>query len=746
MKALILAAGYAKRHYADIRNLPKPLLLIADKPIIELIVAKICELEEIDKVLVLTNNFYCELFKQWKNNSKFSNMIQIISNGTTSEQEERGAIVDLDFVIKDQEITDDLLVIAGDNFFEFKLQNFLNDFKKKNDTIIAFHDLNDKRKLSKRFGALEIDRENRITGFEEKPETAKTSLASTLCYILAKKDLSKLQEFTENNPNANYAGSFIEYLVNTGNDVYGYEFTERWFDIGNYEMYRELNQTELKKTFDTDTKFSQSIEAIIFFADIIGSATISEYTPEEEYDIFICEFQDIALHVIKENLKKYGYDDEDKLFCEFTVRGDETVFILYTKNRDRDIKTAISTAIELKRACFLSNFNRKRKGKSFYNIGIGIHLGNVILKKHPSIEGTTRKFNAEGYAINLAKRIEGYSREGKFSKIMLSKKITDIATLPMILSNRIDVPLVGIYGSYPIYELQVYGQIEDVEITPHIEPKDIDYYVAALESSGYDMWLLLTVARYFYDEEDYVIAQKYYNDAIERYPNFLAGYTYLGRSLYRQNKFREAKQYLTKAYEMAPLSPRVNNFLAIALRRLGDYRSAFQHHENATKFEPNSPYEYNSFAYTIAEANPDNKFDDNDLEKATKYLARANELFAANVEKFQYLLKHTQGLIELRSNSYDEAINCFNKAKENLKKEPIVMPKKREEKQLELLYHLGLAHFEKGNTYWKDALKYLKQSLDFVKIEGEARIDYYWFNDAKSKIETILSNEKFKSQ
>jgi len=749
MKALILAAGYTKRHHVNTGDTSKSLLPIAGRPIIELIVEKIAEVEAIDEILIVTNNLYKDAIQQWSDNYKTANKIVIISDETDSYQQSIGAIGDLNFVVNTKKITDDLLIIAGDNFFEFDLGSLILYFREVKGSVIAFHDLKDNQKLLKRFGVIELDNDSKIIRFEEKPETPSTTFASTLCYVLSAADLLELRRFVSSNSTLN-TGNFIEYLVAKGlRPIYGYKFTERWFDVGIYEQYRELNQTELKKRFEDEPEFSQSIEAIILFADIIGSATISEYTPEEEYDLFISEFQEIALSAITNNLKKNGYSKEDRAFCEYSARGDEAVLILYTKNQERDIKTVISTAIELKRRCFLSKFNRKRKGKSFYNVAIGIHAGNVVLNRHPSVKGTSRKFNAEGYAINITKRIEGYSRQGKFSKIMLSKRATDLISIPIILSERIDVPLAGIYGSYPIYELQVYGEIDDVENTEHIDSRDINYYVSALESSGYDMWLLLTVARYFYDEEEYLIAQKYYTEAIERYSKFLAGYTYLGRSFYRQNKFIEARRYLTMACELDPLSSRANNFLAIALRRLGEYDLAFQHHEHAIKFGPSSPYEYNSFAYTIAEANRHKLHDKYNTAKAREYLERAKERFEKLFHKrkvkleYQYLLQHTKGLIDLVDAKYTDAIDCFNRALNSVSEETQMMPKKREEKRLEIYYHIGLAYFKMEHSNWKDARKNFELSLVSVEIDKRDGLPYYWFKEAR---ENILAVELGKSE
>jgi tetratricopeptide (TPR) repeat protein len=435
---------------------------------------------------------------------------------------------------------------------------------------------------------------------------------------------------------------------------------------------------------------------------------------------------------------KHSLDAEDRHFCEYSVRGDEAVLLLYTKRPERDVSMALDIAIQLKREVFLSRFNRSRQGRSFFDVGIGIHYGRVVLKQHPSAGWTGRTFNAEGYSINLTKRVEGYSRNGTFSKIMVSKRFAELVTTPMILSKRLDVALTGIYGAFPVYELQVYGNIDEPEYAPNVAREDIDYYVAALENSGYDIWLSLMVARHYYDEEDYPTAEKYYNAAIERYPAFAVGYRYLGRNFYRQNKFREARQALERACELEPLSSKAHNFLAVTLRRLKEYSLAFEHHEKATKFEPKSPYAYNSFAYTIAEAwHGHHERERYDLAKARRYLERAEVLFETNRMKYAYILEHTRGIIYLAERSYEKAIECFDRVIESINDRPEMMPRKREEKRLETVYHLGVAHYEKGHPFWKVSLDLLLKSLDSPEIRAGERLPYYWLSDAREKITEI---------
>lgn len=746
MKAVILAAGYARRLAPQVKSTPKPLLRIGGEPLLDIILTKLRQVTDVDKVYVVTNDRYLSQFNEWKSRSPFGEFVQIISDGKRSYLERPGALWDLNFVISTEKIIEDLLVIAGDNFFRFDLLEFVRMFNNGNKPLIAVHDLGDPSKLANRYGEIGVEDRNKmvskVNSFREKPSHPESSLASTLCYLFSPKELQLLAGYVaecgrkshfEQREGLDNAGSFLQHLLNSDNSIYAFKFDEPWFDIGTYEQFRTLNQIELKTKLESSAAFSESVEAVILFADIIGSATISEYTSEKDYDAFICEFQELAIKVLNGNInRRSAYDNADKEFIEYSVRGDEAVLILYTKDRDRDVRTAMSVAVDLKREIFLSRFNRSRKGRLFYDVGIGIHYGSVVLKQHPSVERTPRKFNAEGYAINMAKRIESQSRTGRFSKIMLSKRMADIRPPGVFVGGLADVPLKGMYGAPQVCELQLYGGIEDPQETPSIKPADIDYYVAAYESSSYDMWLGLMIARYYYDEEDYVEAQKYYKKSIEQDKNFAPGHLYLGRSLYRQGKFIEAEPSLLEAVNLEKTSSRANSWLAVNFRRRGNFMRALECHEAAVKVGPKTQFEYNAYAYTLAEACLiGNMCSLDSFESAELYLEKATRLCAERNDKFDYALEHTRGLILMCRDYPNEAAECFRGVIRAIGENKGMRPLKRQEKLLEALYHLGLA--EKRDHSFEAAQQHLTDSLKWTDVE----LDYYWKADAHRAIAAI---------
>ena len=245
MKALILAAGYGTRLYPLTLNKPKPLLEVAGKPIIEYIIEKIEKVKDIDELYIVTNNKFHTHFTNWSKNYNSKTPIKVINDMTLSDQDKLGAIGDMKFVIDKEKIDDDLLVLGGDNLFEFNLQDFINFFNEKQSNIVALYDVKDKE-IAKRMSIVELDSENKLVSFEEKPENPKSTLIAICCYLYKKQTLPRINEYLEKGNNPDAPGYFIQWL-HKNDQVYGWVFTESWFDIGSKEQLEEADRIHSKR-------------------------------------------------------------------------------------------------------------------------------------------------------------------------------------------------------------------------------------------------------------------------------------------------------------------------------------------------------------------------------------------------------------------------------------------------------------------------------------------------------------------
>ncbi|MBW2058519.1 MAG: nucleotidyltransferase family protein [Deltaproteobacteria bacterium] len=240
MKAILLGAGYGTRLYPLTLDKPKPLLPVGNKAIVEHILERIGRIPAIDGVLLVTNDKFASHFEAWKQGFQWTRPIEILNDGTTSNEDRLGAVGDIYFVLKQKGIDEEVLVVGGDNLFEFDLNRASGFFREKGGPVVGLYDMGDKEKVAGLYGVVSIDEDSRIVGFEEKPKNPKSSLVSTALYFLTPRDLQTLRVYIEEGNRPDNLGDFVRYLVER-QDVYGYVFRENWFDIGSFEQLERAN-------------------------------------------------------------------------------------------------------------------------------------------------------------------------------------------------------------------------------------------------------------------------------------------------------------------------------------------------------------------------------------------------------------------------------------------------------------------------------------------------------------------------
>ena len=238
MKAIILAAGYATRLYPLTINTPKALLPINQKPIINYIVEELNTVPEIDEIYVVTNSRFAKQFSSWAQNAPGQIPIVVIDDGTTSDANKKGAVGDIGFVIDQKQIDDELLVIAGDNFFTYSLRDYVDFYRQKNHDCVCVREWSNKEELSQ-FGIALLDTDGRVLDIEEKPAHPKSNLAVFATYLYLRETVPMILEYLQvgNNPDA--PGNFPAWLYRR-KPVYAYVFSGECYDIGTPDSYRDV--------------------------------------------------------------------------------------------------------------------------------------------------------------------------------------------------------------------------------------------------------------------------------------------------------------------------------------------------------------------------------------------------------------------------------------------------------------------------------------------------------------------------
>lgn len=242
MKVLVLAAGYGTRLKEIAENTPKPLLPIGDRPLINHILDRIKDLPGLNEVLVVTNNKFTEDFRKWAGETDIGCPITVVNDGTNSPEERLGSIGDIQFTIEDRQVQDDLLVIGGDNLFDYNLDEYIMFARQhENAVVIGLYDVGDLEE-SKLYGVVGLSDTGKVVSFLEKPQEPKSTLISMCFYYLPGNSLSLVSQYLKDSGKSDKAGDYINWL-HQKSEVYGFRFTGTWYDIGSVEAYQKAQET-----------------------------------------------------------------------------------------------------------------------------------------------------------------------------------------------------------------------------------------------------------------------------------------------------------------------------------------------------------------------------------------------------------------------------------------------------------------------------------------------------------------------
>jgi glucose-1-phosphate thymidylyltransferase len=203
---------------------------------LEYLYEKLARVDDVDELYVVTNARFSGEFRAWAASAERPLPVVVHDDGTTSNEDRLGAIGDIQFLIERARLAgENLLVVAGDNLFDFELVDFVSFWRSKpGSAAICVHDVGDPARM-KEYSMVVLDDDDRVTYFEEKPQAPATTLAAIAVYLYPAAHAALVEEYLASGNPPDQPGRFVAWLYSR-QPVYAYRFSGDWLDIGDREQ------------------------------------------------------------------------------------------------------------------------------------------------------------------------------------------------------------------------------------------------------------------------------------------------------------------------------------------------------------------------------------------------------------------------------------------------------------------------------------------------------------------------------
>ncbi|MFN9861434.1 MAG: NDP-sugar synthase, partial [Pseudanabaena sp.] len=246
MKAMILAAGKGTRIRPITNIMPKPMIPIMQKPVMEFLV-ELLRQHGFDRIMVNVSHLSEEIENYFRDGQKFGVQMAYSFEGTIVDGKLQGsALGSAGGLKKIQDFSpffdDTFVVLCGDALIDLDLTYAINWHRQKNSLATIITKTVPKDQVSS-YGVVVTDSEGRIKQFQEKPsiESALSNTINTGIYIFEPEILDYIPSGVE----FDLGSDLFPKLVSASLPFYAISMDFQWVDIGKVPDYWQAIQDVL---------------------------------------------------------------------------------------------------------------------------------------------------------------------------------------------------------------------------------------------------------------------------------------------------------------------------------------------------------------------------------------------------------------------------------------------------------------------------------------------------------------------
>jgi len=263
LKAVVLAGGFGTRLRPLTYSRPKSMLPIGPKPVLQYIIESLAKIS-FDEIIITTNYLQEQVKNYFGDGSQFGVKLRYPKEdkplGTAGSVKNAEEFLDETFA-----------VIQGDNITDLNIRAQLA-FHRRKKAVATLAVI--KVEQPWKYGLVNLDNDDRVIGFEEKPppEKCQSNLVNTGLYVLEPDVLGIIPQATP----FDFAKDVFPRILRMKRSMYGYRARGFWTDVGNVEGFLEASKWLLKKLSHSISPTADVAQATIKGTVSIGDETILE--------------------------------------------------------------------------------------------------------------------------------------------------------------------------------------------------------------------------------------------------------------------------------------------------------------------------------------------------------------------------------------------------------------------------------------------------------------------------------------
>lgn len=231
MKAIILAGGLGTRLQPYTFFIPKPMLPLGNKPLLEHIIEWLKNDENnIDHIIICVSYLHRTIEDYFEDGSRLGIKIEYARS-------DRPLATAGQLMTAKKFIDDTFVCVYGDSIYEFSLREMIKEHNRL-DAFISMALLSYKTRL--KYGFIDINGNNRVTAWNEKPEIK--GLINIGCYVME-------PEFIDMIPSSDAYGmdDAVRKALDVKKLVNGFKIESGFIDIGDKKSYLQTYKKYVEK-------------------------------------------------------------------------------------------------------------------------------------------------------------------------------------------------------------------------------------------------------------------------------------------------------------------------------------------------------------------------------------------------------------------------------------------------------------------------------------------------------------------